>query len=246
MSLKKKLLIVISVSSLLIFSGCTGNTQEMAVEPVLLDNTILRPDFYLHGTDFEAGTAFAVEIPEKNASMVLTALHLFGPDGGLEEEIPSSELADNIQKVTFSDAFTGEACGECVEVLSIPDAEVSSGVDKDIAAFYYGDDMKVPKLKISSKLPKKGETIWLAASVMTAPEDKKLHKATVRSASKKMLTFEYEDEGIMITATSGAPILNSKGEVVGINIGGYEDGKTVTGCANPCTSFKEMIMDALK
>lgn len=245
MCFKRKLISLGLVLMLLIFSGCTGSINETAVEPVLPDNTILRPDFYLQGNNYAAGTAFAVEIPEKNTSLILTALHLFGPDGGLEEQIPSSELKDKIQKVVFYDAFTDAECGETVKVLSIPDAKVSSQLHTDVAAFYYGDNMSVPKFKISDKLPKKGETVWLAASLVTETNDKKLHRATVKSASKKMLTFEYEDGGIELRATSGAPILNSKGEVVGINIGGYTEGKKVIGGANPCTSFKKMIIDAL-
>jgi len=54
----------------------------------------------------------------------------------------------------------------------------------------------------------------------------RLHKAKVKSASNKMLVFEYEEKDIELTATSGAPILNSKGEVVGLNAaGGEQNGK---------------------
>lgn len=243
MYIKRKVLIYVAISLMMFLSACSASTGSDR-EPVLEENTILRPDFYMRNTDFSAGTAFAVDIGDE--SLILTALHLFGPDGGLDEQIPSSELANNIKKVEFTDAFTGDGCGECTQVLNIVDAEADSSVNKDIAAFIYGDNMNVPKLRIASKLPKKGETVWLAASVMTAPEDKMLHKAKVRSASNSMLTFVYEDEGINIMATSGAPILNSKGEVVGINIAAMDEGNKVIGAANPCTSIKKMLQDSLE
>jgi len=60
-----------------------------------------------------------------------------------------------------------------------------------------------------------------------------------------MLVFEYEEKDIELTATSGAPILNSKGEVVGLNAaGGEQNGKKI-GVANPCTGMAKMIKKAL-
>ena len=245
MCIKRKVLIFVFILLVMFLPACSASTGSNR-EPVLEENTILRPTFYMRNTDFCAGTAFAVEMRDEKESLILTALHLFGPDGGLDEQIPSSELTNNIQKVEFTDVYTGDGCGECTQVLRIPGAEVGSGVNKDIAAFIYGDNINVPKLRIANKLPKRGEIVWLAASVITAPEDKMLHKAKVRSASNSMLIFVYEDEGINIRATSGAPILNSKGEVVGINVAAMDGGNKVIGAANPCTSIKKMLQDALE
>jgi V8-like Glu-specific endopeptidase len=79
-------------------------------------------------------------------------------------------------------------------------------------------------------------------------EDKKekLHKATVTEASDSILSFEYDDNNLTCNATSGAPIINEKGEVVGVNLGyKQKDGKLI-GIANPSASFKKLIVKAIK
>jgi len=245
MNLKRKVLSFVTILLMIFMVACTQRLGS-DTEPVLKENSILSPYFHLRDIEFSAGTAFAVELSDEREDLIVTALHLFGPSGGLNKQISSYELEYSIERVEFTDAFTGEECGECTQSLYISDAGIDDfKVDRDVAAFIYGKDMNVPKFKIAKKLPRKGESVWLAASVISAPEDKMLHKARVRHASDSRVTFEYEDGGIDLTATSGAPILNSKGEVVGINIGYIEDGSSVVGSANPCVSFKEMLKDSL-
>lgn len=241
----KKTIYAVTILLVLFLTSCSTVSENSSTPPVLLDNTILRPEFHLNDVTFDAGTAFAIDMDDENTSLVLTAYHLFGEAGGLSKEIPSADLPYVFKKAVFRDAYNDNECGECEKVLKIKDADSIPNVDKDLVAFYYGENLDVTKLKLSSKLPKKGETVWLAAPTIESIEPK-LHKAKVISASNKMLTFEYEENDIVLTATSGAPILNSAGEVVGLNVGGGEQyGKTM-GVANPCTSIKKTIKEALK
>lgn len=246
MRLNKNLVISISLLFILLLTACTNSSKTVMTEPVLLENTILRPTFELKDDSFEAGTAFAVDMPDEKVSLVLTALHLFGPDGGLDKNIPSTELPSIVEKVTFEDAFSGKDCGECIKVLNIPDAKPSPDIDKDIVAFYYGDNMKVPKLKISDELPKIGESVWLAAPILGASKDQKLYKGKVSYSKDKMILYAFDDKTISLQATSGAPVLNNEGKVVGINIGSINKNGQLIGAANPCTSFKKMLKNALK
>lgn len=246
MRLKKNLVILISLSLFLLLTACSNSSQKAMTEPVLLDNAILKPAFELQDKSFAAGTAFAIDMPDEKVSLVLTALHLFGPDGGLEKNIPSAELPSKVKKATFKDAFTGKDCGECVKVLSIPDAKPSPDIDKDIVAFYYGDNMKVPKLKIAKELPKIGEAVWLAAPVLGGAEGQNLFKGKVNYSKDKMIFYVLEDNKMLLQGTSGAPVLNIDGEVVGINIGSVNQDGQLLGIANPCTSFKKMLQNALK
>jgi len=241
----KKSIFIFALLSALFLTSCSPATESASTPPELLDNTILRPEFELSDVTFAAGTAFAIEMDDKNVSLVLTAYHLFGEAGGLEEEIPSEKIPDVLERVVFTDAYTDELCGECEKVLLIEDADSIPNVDKDLVAFYFGEDLDANKLKLSSKLPKKGETVWLAAPTIYSVEPK-LHKATVRSASNISLIFEYEEKDIVLTATSGAPILNSAGEVVGLNVGGGEQYGKIVGVANPCTSIRKKLKKALR
>ena len=240
MSIKKSTIILL-ILSILMMTSCSPERESNVTPPDIHDNTILRLEFELNTETFRAGTAFAIEMEDE--SLILTAYHLFGEAGGLEKEIPATDLPYVLKKVTFRDAYNDEFCGESEKVLKISDADTSS-TDKDIAAFYYGEKMDANRLKLSSKLPKIGETVWLAAPTINDWETK-LHKATVKSASNKRLIFEYEEEDIILNATSGAPILNASGEVVGLNIGGGKQYSKTIGVANPCTSIEKMIKKAL-
>jgi len=73
----------------------------------------------LKDVTFSAGTAFAVELEEENVSLVLTAYHLFGESGGLDEQIPASVLPDVFEKVVFTDAYNDSECGECEKILKL-------------------------------------------------------------------------------------------------------------------------------
>jgi len=240
----RKPIIILVILSILMMTSCSSGIEKAATTPILAENSILKPKFELKDKTFEAGTAFAIELEDEKVSLVLTAYHLFGESGGLEEEIPASVLPEVFKKATFKEAYNDTPCGECEKVLKIEDADTNPNVDKDIVAIYFGEKLKANRLKLSSKLPRKGETVWLAAPTMLGVEPK-LHKATVKLASDKMLYFEYEEKDIILMATSGAPIVNASGEVVGLNIGGGEqEGKTI-GVANPCTSMLKMIKKAL-
>ncbi|HOM03429.1 MAG TPA: serine protease [Acetivibrio sp.] len=239
----RKAIIIFVIISILAMTSCSGPSNE-DTPPLLSDNTVLRPEFVLKDITFSAGTAFAVELQDENVSLVLTAYHLFGESGGLDEKIPAKALPDVVEKAIFTDAYNDNLCGECEKVLKIEDADTYPEVDKDIVAFYYGENLGANRLKLSSKLPKKGETVWLAAPTILDVEPR-LHKAKVKSASDKMIFFEYEDKDIILDATSGAPILNSSGEVVGLNVGGGEQYGKKIGVANPCTSIEKTIKKAL-
>ncbi|HEX9060540.1 MAG TPA: serine protease [Clostridia bacterium] len=241
----KKQIILCVIISLICLTSCSLPSEKASTEPVISENTILKPKFELKDKTFEAGTAFAVELEDEKVPLVLTAYHLFGKDGGLPEKIPASNLPEVFEKVTFKDAYNDNPCGECDKILKIKDADTNPNVNKDIVAIYFGEKLNAKRLKLSSNLPRKGEIVWLASPTILSLEPR-LHKATVKSASDKMLYFEYEEKDIVLQATSGAPIINSAGEVVGLNIGGGEQKGKKVGIANPCTSMTKMIKKALE
>lgn len=221
------------------------NKQELN-ESSINKNFILRPSFETSQGTLEAGTAFAVKVEEEENPIIITAMHLFGPDGGLEEEVFANYLPNFVKKAQFNDAFEDSETIESSKVVLIPEAKPIPEINKDIAAFIADKDAKVSTAEIYAGKLKVGETVWLAASVLDGePQDKKLHKAVVTISNEKMLEFKYENPNLNLRATSGAPILNSEGMVVGINLSVYNEGKDLIGIANPSISFHNLLVKAL-
>ncbi|WP_371375277.1 hypothetical protein [Sporomusa aerivorans] len=222
------------------FSFATGE------EPPLPDNSIFRQTIQLTNQEFSGGTAWAMGLEGKDTTIIVTALHIFGPACGLSSQIPSENLQSSIKSVNLIDVFTGKPYGKVTQVLNIPDAKPNPLVSKDIAAYIADKRLKVTKLYVSDQLPVTGETVWLAASVIAgAPQWVKLHKATVLSAADSVIAIQYDNPNLNLIGTSGAPILNKDGKVVGVNIGLRLRNGVPMGLINPSTSFKPMIADAL-
>ncbi len=90
----RKPIIIVVILSILMMTSCSSASEKATTTPIFPDNSVLKPKFELKDKTFEAGTAFAIELEDEKVSLVLTAYHLFGKDGGLEEKIPASVLPD--------------------------------------------------------------------------------------------------------------------------------------------------------
>jgi hypothetical protein len=68
-----------------------------------------------------------------------------------------------------------------------------------------------------------GDTVWLVAQLVSgAPKEKLLFKAKVVRVQDLALNYLVDDpEGTFeLRATSGAPVVNERGEVVAVNLAG--------------------------
>lgn len=245
--------ILIVAASLLLLASCGGGNREIAAvpaessppEPMIPFRSVFEPTFKLEQRNIRVGTAFAAEIGEAKVPVIISAIHLLGPNGGLDKNIPSRKIPDVLKSVTLSDAFDSEPCGIVTKALAIPGARPSS-IKKDVMAFLPDGDADIAPLKISDTIPLPGDTVWLAAPVITgAPPGQKLHRATIVKATASKLVYRYDINSLNLQGSSGAPIIDRNGEVVGINISKDEKDGELFGLANPSASFTEMIRKAL-
>lgn len=224
-----------------------SSNQVNLSESVIPPNSLFSPTFETKEAVYSAGTAFALKLPQEKRPLLITATHLFGEAGGLLREVPSSELPTFVLSVGLQDLFDPNASTFPLEakVLALPGA-TSEDLSKDLAAFLISENTKIPTYELEIKPPMVDEPIWLAASVAGgAPAEQKLHKAIVKESDSETLCFQFENPDLDLTATSGAPILNKDGKVVGINIAGEEiDGK-ILGYGNSAASIEELLKKGL-
>lgn len=221
------------------------------VAPEIAAGSVLRPVFTLaDGKTFEAGTAFAADLAGE--TVVLTAHHLFGPVGGLPVQIGADELTGAVKRARFVDAWSKEKVGTDTTPVRVPGAHVmAQDAVGDLALFRLpasfdrissGTQVPFHALTLAAADPKLGDPVWLAASVIGS--DARLHAAKVVEVKPTFLFIEYAGAPLDLTATSGAPIVNARGEVVGINLGGgLDNGKTI-GAAGPVSSIRKNLTEA--
>jgi S1-C subfamily serine protease len=84
-------------------------------------------------------------------------------------------------------------------------------------------------LKLAKTNPAQGATVFLIAQLAGDTSAQNLvHHGQVVSINKYLMRFEYASPAFKLQATSGAPVVNELGQVVGVNVGGTErDGKYI-------------------
>jgi hypothetical protein len=219
--------------------------------PTVAAGSVLRPTFTLtDGKTFTAGVAFAAEY--NSETLVLTAYQLFGPPGGLPAAIPADQMATQVKSGRMMDAFSKQSVGTDLVTVNVPGAHaMSSDAAGDLALFRApvsldrlgsGNSIPFHGLPLAAADPKNGDIVWMAGPVEgdTAP----LHAAHIVEVKPGFLFYAF-DGTVNLLATSGSPLLNSKGEVVGIHLGGgVSDGQTI-GAAGPVSTVRKNLAAAL-
>jgi hypothetical protein len=198
-----------------------------AAPPKGVVDTICRPTFELKDQPLSAGTAFLMETGVARQPVVLvTAHHLLGPMGGLPAEIAWSEVPKAVKRATCQ-SIHNPAQTWVGMPLAIPGAASFNNQTKDglrdIALLALQGKAAAPPLKLAAAQPKLGDPVWLVAQLVSgAPKEKLLFKATVVRVQDLALNYLIEDpDGTFeLRATSGAPVVNERGEVVAINLAG--------------------------
>jgi hypothetical protein len=211
---------------------------------------VLRPTFDTTLGTFRAGTAFHITLLNHTRPILLTATHLLGPDGGCPRKVLPAELPQVVKSVTLRDCFN-----ESIEIASpgapivIPEAAPLDDRSKagDILAFWGSANPEIHTYSLAAAQPARGTRVWLAAAVLDgAPATQRLHPASVAGIRGGFLLYRYDNPKLVIQATSGAPVLNSAGDVVAINLGEAEQGGVTYGVGNPVSRFLPFLEAAIK
>lgn len=218
-------------AALLLAGGWHGPAQAQSALSAAMA-AICRPVFEVDGKPLEAGTAFILARADNGAQpLLVTAIHLFGPAGGLDADIAWSQMParaslDRCVSLANGKSWRGG------KALSVPEAAAFGDTSyRDIAAFPLNpaDVASVTALRLSPTAPKRGDKVWMVAQVIGVPATHRLHAATVVYAGADALQYSFDDTALQLRATSGAPVVNAAGQVVSVNLGGGRDGTELLG-----------------
>jgi hypothetical protein len=211
--------------------------------PALPAGVVYQPTFITDDDSWTAGTGYVTKIGAE--FVFLTAHHLFGTAGGLEKNLSPAE-AKKIVTGMHADALdNGAQAFLSSEMLLISSARGfdAQGAAEDVAAFPL-PGFQGPFLAIAKTAPQPGDTIYLLCRPRGEGHPR-LVAATVRRAAANILEYSFEETGINFGGTSGAPLLNEAGELVGMNLGGRQAGEKMRGFGNPAASFVALVAEAL-
>ncbi len=189
----------------------------MMQPPPLPRGAVFGPEFVTAQGRFGAGTAFAVHVPEVEAPVLVTCQHLFGPAGGLADDVPASSMGAFVQAVALCDKWDGAPIGIGGSAVTLPDADWSTP-SCDLAAFRLAPQPGLAVLRFTDRAPELLDPVFLAARVRSgAPLTQQLHAArVVRDEHDDAQWIEFANAELGLPGTSGAPVLDAHGGVAGM------------------------------
>ncbi|MEQ1566287.1 MAG: trypsin-like peptidase domain-containing protein, partial [Myxococcota bacterium] len=233
-------------------------TPPAATGPTVAACTVLAPTYTVDGKNPpQAGLMFAVKVGDKQ--LLVTAHSVFGLAGGLPTQIPAAELPKRVTAMTAKDTYTpATLCARSNKVVVVADAApMGNGVDatRDIALFEVpaatGYDAQslattpLAPLAFAAKAPKVGDKVYLLASVKGKTGTS--WPAKVVQADAGYLFFQYDDGTLDLVGTTGAPVVDATGGLLGVNlsVGKMDDGALIGGATQPAAT-KQRIEAAAK
>lgn len=179
----------------------------------------------------------------KNA--IIAPLHLLGPDGGLEKQLPASHIAGMIDHVELKSLANGQVVGSASEVLtktgSAFNPKKGEACADDLILLAAPVNNKIQPLVIAFDAPKVGQQVWLCTR--TATSTMQLYPATVKEVSDQALKVRLQYKADL-KAQSGSPLVDAEGKAVGMLIAfNSETGEIL---CNPSTAISAKVMELVK
>ncbi len=222
-----------------------GASSSTPSAPAVRD-ALFSPKFNLKdGRSVEAGKAWCARL-SNGQSVLVTALHLLGPAGGLDAQIPAAKLAAEVDNVELTSLTNGNSAGSTTTVLSktghVKDDDDYSG---DMMVFKAPASISATKaFSIADQRAAVGERCWFYTCLVNESVPPQCLPGTVTESSDKRMLVKL-DRRVETRATSGSPILDRIGRVIGMLSGHYVDSGDLL-CNPGCAISKRIATDCAR
>lgn len=216
------------------------NTQEASanIENLLKKQILLTNDAEFSGDrTLEGASGFLIKYG--GANFAVTARHLLGEDGGIDPSVSVEQLKTGVfKKWEMKPRILTNAAKETVK-LSADGLDFSQSANDIVLLKVVSKDFEIEPLTPNFETPANGETLFLIGcpySEATCKQNSYQLKFVEFDEAKNELVCEMNSK-VDLRGFSGAPIVNGKGEAVGVlTSGGASGGKNYV----VATSIKEI------
>ncbi len=220
-------------------------SEEVALDlDSLPKNAIGGPTFFASKGSHSAGTASLIKQSDKN--FIITSHHLFGPEGGLPKKMTHADIQDFVKKISIKSLSGGQGSTYPVlKTIPVPELQATSIEKQDLAVFEVEGDASMG-MELSESMPAIGESLWLLARVRGgAPEGQIHHLCKVDRIDEKIVAI-FENDKIITSGASGAPVVNASGKIVGVYSGHSDYKGKVYAFMVPVDVIRKVIEDSEK
>ena len=199
--------------------------------PTVPDGFVVRPEFCSGPESSFGGHAFVASPGAGRRPVLLTALHVMDElirtkgidcsasnDCYTGRELPTVVTSVNLHDV-FSPNWMLAHLGTAGPMRVLPDARLEDPEPvswRDIAAFDVSDASRLLPVELGEAAPPVGDPVWLAAPCGNGSRSR---RAVVVELTGKSFVFRFADLSEGTRYSSGAPLVDRHGRVVGINVG---------------------------
>lgn len=178
-------------------------------------NFVGHPQFDTQEGKRTAGIAFLARREDRTEVYILTARRMLGPEGGFPAQVTPENMRAFMKGISLRGLFGG-ILNYDAKAVTIPTVEDATSPTYDLAIFRSTRAMTDEAAVLAGSPPRKGEAVWLIAAKQskTAPATVTHTGAVV--AVGDWIVCQFQNPQIVTNDVSGAPVINARGQIVGI------------------------------